>query len=115
MGGTLLWPHEAVQDRDGETSASLFFSFLGSGVFSAIVRIFKEEGILGFFVYVSCLNTVSCSQKMPVALLVMNPTSLKGVVLSSLLPETLSDCRTFTSLPRAQIKSVALTELQLDH
>uniref|UniRef100_A0A8D2QBQ7 Mitochondrial carrier homolog 1 n=1 Tax=Zonotrichia albicollis TaxID=44394 RepID=A0A8D2QBQ7_ZONAL len=29
---------------------SCLFSFLGSGVFSAIGRIFKEEGILGFFV-----------------------------------------------------------------
>uniref|UniRef100_A0A8C0FJA8 Mitochondrial carrier 1 n=1 Tax=Bubo bubo TaxID=30461 RepID=A0A8C0FJA8_BUBBB len=33
----------------GESCPPLF-SFLGSGVFSAIGRIFKEEGILGFFV-----------------------------------------------------------------
>ncbi|XP_055584015.1 mitochondrial carrier homolog 1 isoform X1 [Falco cherrug] len=42
---------KAAQDRDGATPAHLqLFSFLGSGVFSAIGRIFKEEGILGFFV-----------------------------------------------------------------
>uniref|UniRef100_A0A8C0U9T1 Mitochondrial carrier homolog 1 n=1 Tax=Cyanistes caeruleus TaxID=156563 RepID=A0A8C0U9T1_CYACU len=34
----------------GDSAHSQLFSFLGSGVFSAIGRIFKEEGILGFFV-----------------------------------------------------------------
>uniref|UniRef100_A0A8C2TC32 Mitochondrial carrier 1 n=1 Tax=Coturnix japonica TaxID=93934 RepID=A0A8C2TC32_COTJA len=40
---------KVVKEVRNGSSASLF-SFLGSGVFSAIGRIFKEEGILGFFV-----------------------------------------------------------------
>lgn len=40
-----------------------------SGVFSAIGRIFKEEGILGFFVYVSCcFDTFSRHLKVLIAL-----------------------------------------------
>lgn len=61
--------------RWNNSAHSQLFSFLGSGVFSAIGRIFKEEGVLGFFVYVSCcLNTFSHSLKALMALLAALPT-----------------------------------------
>lgn len=80
--------------RWDNSAHSQLFSFLGSGVFRAIGRIFKEEGILGFFVYVSCcLNTFSHSLKALMALLTALPAPA----------ETLSDQGTPT------IKSVPLT------
>lgn len=102
---------KAALDRDRATLAHLeLFSFLGSGVFSAIGRIFKEEGILGFFVYVSCcLNTFSHSPKAPMALLAALPTSVR-VMLSS---PHLKPCLTLGL--SHQIKSVPLTMLQFDH
>ncbi|KFM03280.1 Mitochondrial carrier 1, partial [Aptenodytes forsteri] len=45
------WLQSAREGGQRATPARLqLFTFLGSGVFSAIGRIFKEEGILGFFV-----------------------------------------------------------------
>lgn len=79
------WLQSAREAGQRATPARLqLFTLLGSGVFSAIGRIFKEEGILGFFVYVSCyLNTFSHSPKAPTALLAALPTSVKEVALSS--------------------------------
>ncbi|NWW45449.1 MTCH1 protein, partial [Pedionomus torquatus] len=52
FAGRNCWWLQSVWDRESNpcTLAHSSFPFPGSGVFSSIGRIFKEEGILGFFV-----------------------------------------------------------------